>query len=555
MEVVMKKNLLLFSLLSIICYCLTAQIIHVPADQPSIQEGINAATNGDTVLVDNGTYYENIKFIGKAITVASNFILDADTNHINNTIINGSQPSHPDSTACVMFINGEDTTSVLNGFTVTGGNGVLMTSPWQVQCGGGIFTYYSGSKIMNNKITYNHVEGDMAGGVGIASIGEDNWTVIDNNQIGHNSSEAFGFTSFGGGIAVTTNAIIKNNIIQYNTCNNQYQTADGGGIEVDAIPGYSPITYINNNIIQFNEINGIDYVWGAGISINNAESIITNNIIKSNTINGVSNIWGAGICIRIASGIIINNLINNNEANGNANSFGGGIYLDPPNISEIILNNNTLANNSSNTAGGGIYSISTSADLSNCILWNNSPDEIAGSFPVSYSNILGGWSTGEGNIDEDPLFVDSGDYPYQLQDGSPCVNTGNPDTIGMNLPAFDLAGNPRIYGGRIEMGAYENQNAVVSMNEEYIQNNFLLSIYPNPTIDRAIIEFNILNTGFAILSIKSISGKLHETIISKELTSGNHQFEWNAKGLPPGIYFLRLETNGITETRKLILLK
>ena len=48
-----------------------ASTIHVPGDQPTIQAGVNAASNGDIVLVAPGTYYENIDIKGKAITVTS----------------------------------------------------------------------------------------------------------------------------------------------------------------------------------------------------------------------------------------------------------------------------------------------------------------------------------------------------------------------------------------------------------------------------------------------------------------------------------------------------
>nr|NQU88990.1 hypothetical protein [Bacteroidota bacterium] len=190
----MKSNTLIIALVSFVVFSLNAQIIHVPANQPSIQAGINAATNGDTVLVDEGTYIENIRFMGKAITVASMYILDADTNHINNTIIDGSMAQNPDSAATVMFINGEDTTSILNGFTITGGSGVHFPN-WQMMAGGGVYTYNSGSKIINNKVINNQVEGNQnAGGSGIQCIkGADiTWAVIANNTISHNTSKALG---------------------------------------------------------------------------------------------------------------------------------------------------------------------------------------------------------------------------------------------------------------------------------------------------------------------------------------------------------------------------
>ena len=69
----MRQHLPSLSAAVLACLCtlpLAAQItIHVPADQPSIQAGINAAHDGDTVSVAPGTYYENINFLGKSITL------------------------------------------------------------------------------------------------------------------------------------------------------------------------------------------------------------------------------------------------------------------------------------------------------------------------------------------------------------------------------------------------------------------------------------------------------------------------------------------------------
>src|SRR5947208_3193179 len=87
-----------------------AATINVPASQPTIQAAINAAANGDTVLVAPGTYYENINFMGKAITVTS-------SGGPSVTTINGGALG-----TVVMFITNEGRNSVLSGFTITNGN-------------------------------------------------------------------------------------------------------------------------------------------------------------------------------------------------------------------------------------------------------------------------------------------------------------------------------------------------------------------------------------------------------------------------------------------------
>ena len=101
-----------------ICSLLNSTIINIPADQPTIQAGIDAAANGDTILVHSGRYFENIDFVGKAITVASLYLTEEDESYIHNTIIDGNQNG-----SCAKFISGEQNDSVLNGFTMEHGTG------------------------------------------------------------------------------------------------------------------------------------------------------------------------------------------------------------------------------------------------------------------------------------------------------------------------------------------------------------------------------------------------------------------------------------------------
>ena len=61
----------------------------------------------------------------------------------------------------------------------------------------------------------------------------------------------------------------------------------------------------------------------------------------------------------------------------------------------------------------------------------------------------------DNNLTDNPAFADTAGDNYQLLSASPCIDAGTPDTTGLNIGTTDLAGNARVAGSAIDMGAYE----------------------------------------------------------------------------------------------------
>ncbi|PJA26769.1 MAG: hypothetical protein CO189_09085 [candidate division Zixibacteria bacterium CG_4_9_14_3_um_filter_46_8] len=248
-----------------------AGIIHVPAEQATIQEGISAASIGDTVLVAEGQYFENINFRGKNITVASMYIMDSDTAHIRNTIIDGSNPSNPDTASCVIISSGEDSTALLQGFTLTGGTGTKwrdIHNSYLYREGGGILIELSSPTIKNNLI----VDNEAVNRSGVSSAGGGGIRIGDGNPIIESNVLISNHGHYGAGIVLNyATGTIRNNIIWRNGGGADY---GGGGIWAFAV---GPSTIDNNTIVQNSSSS-----TGGGIVVWATSIIARNNILWGN---------------------------------------------------------------------------------------------------------------------------------------------------------------------------------------------------------------------------------------------------------------------------------
>ncbi|NIP27663.1 MAG: hypothetical protein GWN67_24265 [Phycisphaerae bacterium] len=476
-----------------------------------LQDGLTSACEGDEVLVAQGIYKpdqgggntsgdrEATFQLKNDVTIKGGYAgfgepdPDAWDVDLYETVLSGDlagddigdlfDVSRGENSYHVVTGSGTDASAVLDGFTITGGN-AFDTKCSSNDSGGGMYNSYGSPMVANCTFTGNTAS-DQCGGGGAGMYNRySNPTVINCEFVGNEYIIAD--DDGGGGMNnFRSNPTLLDCIFRDNKSNGN----GGGMLNYNSNPTLSNCTFINNSsahegggmenrmsspaLTYCSFINNSAYCEGGGIRNTEWSSPILIGCEFTGNSATSSHSQGGGICNNYWDNPTLINCL----FTGNSASQGGGMYSYWGTASLV---NCTFSSNSAAGRGGAMYYRNVSSTLTNCIVWGNAAlqgEEIyfehfenPATMTVSYCDIRGGeggiyvepgniLNWGDGNIDSEPQFADSGNGNYRLSAGSPCVDTGDNDSVPADV--CDLDGNVRIYDGDgdgepvVDMGAYE----------------------------------------------------------------------------------------------------
>lgn len=322
---------------------------------------------------------------------------------------------------------------------------------------------YDKVRVSNSTFTNNYA---FMRGAGIHAFKSDlliEHCHFSNNFAGNDTPEIYGY---GAGV----NIVSSEPDIRFCTFVNNKSTGIGGGISFE---------YSNPEMINCVFENNFSALGGAIGFLRCAPDRTIANIL---VINNTAMFFGGGIANITASPRLSNFTITGNYA-----AMGGGYYCNEyafPKLYNSVLYGN-FGGEPGNPFGSQvwIWDVYSAPEFHNCDVQFGVPAFGGSMFIGVYEN----------NIEVDPLFVDPANLNFKLQPASPCINAGTPDTSGLMLPSFDLDLKPRIFSGRIDIGAYEyigtmpvvlpgdaNCDEVVNVLDVITIVNFITGLNPEP---------------------------------------------------------------------------
>jgi hypothetical protein len=472
----------------------------------TLQHALASAVSGDQIWVKMGTYTPGTAgertatfTLKNGVTLYGGFPTGTtesrlmDRSYISYPTIlsgdlNGNGIDHNDAYR-VVTASHTDSSAVLDGFTITGGNA---NGDATQRSGSGIYIDTGSPTLRNLVISANETDGIGAGVYLYQSS-----PILDHVTFSNNLARMYGGAMY----AYLSSLSLTNVIFDNNTVNG----GDGGAL----------------------------YLYGGSATLSNV-SFRGNIAIPVGAGTGTQAGGSGGALYVTGSDPILNNVIfSQNVAGGN----GGALDLENSNP---ILSNVTFSGNGdiSTLSGRAIYMNNSSPQIRNSIIWGDGTlvTAIFGSDPVYTRVILRGG--GAGTLDADPLFEFAGAHNLNLRPASPAINYGDNTVTAPGLPATDRNGYPRIADGTVDLGAYENQGPY---------NN--APVLSGSMSDLALLEDPVSNPGHKVSDL--LAGHVSDAdgtaagagmvIYAVDNTNGDWQFSndggttWTALGVVYGI--------------------
>jgi parallel beta-helix repeat protein len=474
------KNLIAALILSLVIICTASGDVISVNPGESIKAAIDASSNGDEIEVAPGTYNEAINFNGKAVRLYSSSGPDVTTIDANGVA---------DANHVVKCVNSEDANTILEGFTITGGNAQGSSSPDPDFRGGGMYNesssstvtncifsgnsaYYFGggmfNKLSNPTVTnctfYNNTANWDGGGMfnDYSNPTVTNCTFTKSSGGGMCNSEGSNPTvsncSFTGNSADFDGGGMKNNnsnatVTDCNFAGNWANRFGGGMVNRGGgKPTVTNCTFSDNKAgicgggmsnegssptVSNCTFNGNSANYGGGMNNNASNPTVTNCTFNNNSADS-----GGGMLNGSSSPVVTNCTFTGNTAS--SDTFGGGgMYSE---LSSPTVTNCTFSSNSAYHAGGGMSNNSSNSTVTNCTFIGNEADYGGGMYnrnnssPTVTNCIL--WDDTSDEIVDDEGSSSTVSYSDVMGgyagtgniDADPCfVDANNPDPNLWNL--------------------------------------------------------------------------------------------------------------------------